>query len=182
MKEMNIIIEKQSPGESKDVINVYYKTWLDTYPNKEVGITIDDIEDSYKDSFTKENIEKSEERIRNMPENRLALVAKVDTKIVGVCSVIREKENNIFRTIYVLPEYQGQGIGKKLWERAKEFIDPKKETVVEVVDYNTGTIKFYESLGFVKTGKVFKDERFRMKSGAIFNELEMRRVADMKIT
>jgi len=49
---------------------------------------------------------------------------------------------------------------------------------VEVVDYNESAVNFYRSKGFEDTGNRRQDEKYRMKSGAIFIEMEMRRPAD----
>jgi ribosomal protein S18 acetylase RimI-like enzyme len=76
--------------------------------------------------------------------------------------------------IYVLPEYQGKGIGKLLWNELSKYLDINKETFVEVATYNENAIKFYEKLGFVDTNKRFTDERFRMRSGGIIPQMEMK--------
>jgi RimJ/RimL family protein N-acetyltransferase len=52
-------------------------------------------------------------------------------------------------------------------------MDASADIYVEVVDFNEQAINFYRKLGFVPTGRTIRDERFRMKSGAIFTEIEM---------
>lgn len=160
--------------DAKDILHVLHKTWLDTYPNKELGITEEDIEESFKDSFTKENISKLQNKIKNIRENDKRLVAKIDDKIIGIARVIKNEENNKLETIYVLPEYQGKGIGKMLWEEMKKFCDPSKDIIVHVATYNQNTIEFYKKLGFEDTGKRFGDITWRMrKVGASIPEMEM---------
>lgn len=161
------------PEDAKAITNVYYKTWLETYPNNQLGITRDDIEESYKDSFSEENIIKAEKRIQELPSNVKSLVAKVNGLIVGVATMVINKSNNQLKTIYVLPEYQGHGIGKKLWEEARRFCDPTKDIIVQVATYNKNTIEFYKKLGFVDTGKRFTDDKFTFKSGTKLPEMEM---------
>lgn len=139
----NIFIREAVPDDAKDIINVYYKTWLDTYPNDDLGITKDDIEDKYKNSFTEENINIQKERILNLPKNQKRFVAIIDDSIVGVSSVIRDENFNQLKTIYVLPEYQDKGVGKKLWGAMKIFIDFNKDTTVNVATYNKKAIGFY---------------------------------------
>lgn len=72
-----------------------------------------------------------------------------------------------------LPEYQGLGLGRVLWEEAKKIFDSQKDIIVHVASYNNKAINFYKKLGFVSTGKIFFDERFKMRNGAIIPELEM---------
>jgi ribosomal protein S18 acetylase RimI-like enzyme len=64
-------------------------------------------------------------------------------------------------------------VGTAIWHEAAKFIDPTKDTFLEVADYNENAINFYKKLGFEDTGKRITDERFRMKSGSIIPEMEM---------
>jgi ribosomal protein S18 acetylase RimI-like enzyme len=161
------------PEEAEYIIRVYYETWLDTYPNEELGITREDIEISYKDAFKPEEVKKLKVKIGNGDESVKRLVAKIGDKIVGVATAAKGKDNNELRTIYVLPQYQGQGVGKKLWEEAKKFFDPSKDIIVQVVAYNKDTIEFYKKIGFVDTGIRREDDILITKSGARMPEMEM---------
>ncbi len=170
---MTIRITTPLPEDAKGITTVLYKTWLNTYPNEKLGITIEDIEESYKDVFSEEQIEERAERLKHIPDNQKRVVAKDSDSVVGVATMVKNDANNQLRTMYVLPEYQGKGIGTSLWNEVKNFIDPLKETIVHVADYNENAIKFYEKLGFVDTGKRWKDEKGKMKSGAYIPEMEM---------
>ncbi len=171
MQEIKIL--DAVPEDAVGIINLFYKTWLATYPNKEKGITIEDIEDSYKDEFSVENIENLKALIRDLPKNKKRLVAKMGDTIVGACTVIRNDDTNHLRTLYILPEFQHRGIGTKMWNKAMEFLDPTKDTIVQVADYTEDAIRFYKKLGFVDTGKRTTDESERFKSGAIIVDMEM---------
>jgi len=160
------------PEDAEAIQMVFYKSWLDTYPNKEVGITIDDVEHWYKDDWNGK-IEKQRARIANPPENQSFFIAKDGDNVVGVCRIVKYPDKNQLQAIYVLPDQQRKGIGKMLWDKALEILDPSKDTIVQVADYNKKAIEFYKKLGFVDTGKRFSDEHFRMKSGAIIPEMEM---------
>ena len=115
--------------------------------------------------------------IKNVPENKRRLVAKKRDVAVGACTIIRNENNNHLRTLYVLPEFQNKGIGKKLWNEANKFFDQDKDTVVQVAEYTENAINFYKKLGFVDTGKRIAQESNRLKSGAIIIEIEMVRRA-----
>ena len=171
--ETNIEITDASPEDVVGMREVYYKSWLETYPNEEYGITKDDIEDKFKVSSTAESIKKRAENIESLPESEKMFIAKDGNRIVGVCRVLRRPDKNQLQAIYVLPEYQEQGIGKKFWAKAQDFFDNEKDTIVQVATYNTNAIEFYKKLGFEDTGKRFEEERHRMKSGSIIPEMEM---------
>ncbi len=170
---MNITIVPATSGDAKDMQEVFYKAWLVTYPNKEYGITVDDIEYFFKDAFTEETIRDRAEKLANPPANMKMFVAKQEGKVVGLCRIILHPDKNQFQAIYILPEYQGKGIGKLLWNEALKIFDNTKETIVHVAVYNAKAIKFYEGLGFKDSGLRFSNERFRMKSGSIIPEMEM---------
>src|SRR3989344_862020 len=167
-----IKIEFPKLEDAEAIQNVLYKSWLDTYPNDKVGITIDDVEHWYKDAW-EEKLNKLRSRINNPPENQSFFIAKDGDNVVGVCRIMKHADKNQLQAIYVLPDHQRRGIGKLLWDRALEIIDPSKDTIVQVADYNKKAIEFYKKLGFVDTGKRFSDEHFRMKSGAIIPEMEL---------
>ena len=178
MEEIKII--DAVPEDAQGITNVFYKTWLATYPNKEKGVTVEDIEDRYKDEFSDEKIENLKQLIRNLPKNKKRLVAKKGDMIVGTCTVIRNENNNHLRTLYVLPEFQGKGIGTKLWNKASEFLDPKKDTIVQVAEYTEHAIHFYKKLGFADTGKRTTQESEKLKSGAIIVDMEMVKKIEIK--
>ena len=164
----NITIQKTIPEDALEVGEVFYKTWLATYPNKEFGVTEDDIEFMFKDRKSRDG-----SKFGNLPDNEIHLTAKENGKVIGVCRLVKHEDKNELKAIYVLPEYQGKGVGKMFWNEALKFFDPEKYNIVKVVVYNTKAIEFYKKLGFKDNGKRFLDERFRMQSGAIPPEMEM---------
>lgn len=172
-EKMDIKISLAQPDDAKSIQEIFYKTWLDTYPNKEFGITVEDIEDKFKDALTEEKLKKRIETIINPPEGQTLFVAKDRNNILGVCRVEKNNQGNRLRLIYVAPEFQGKGVGSLLWNQAKTVLDMSKDTVVDVVTYNTKAIDFYKKLGFEDTGKRFSDEKFTMKNGATMPEMEM---------
>jgi ribosomal protein S18 acetylase RimI-like enzyme len=99
--------------------------------------------------------------------------AKDGDTVVGLCRVVRSETENRLQAIYVLPEYQGRGIGTLLWNEAQKYLDKDKDIVVAVAEYNQNAIDFYTRLGFEDTGKRWKDEKFTMKSGVQIPEMEM---------
>jgi len=175
--EQNVEITPATPEDARYIEEVRYKTWLATYPNTKLGITIDDIEDRFKDSFSEEKLTKGVERLKT--PGTFTFVAKQDKRVIGMCVVSRSDDKNHLRAIYVLPDAHAKGVGNALWQKAKEKLDPTKDTYVEVADYNQKAIRFYEKQGFVDTGRRRTDERLKLKSGAMIPEVEMRRIADI---
>jgi GNAT superfamily N-acetyltransferase len=169
---LKINLTSASFEDVKGIQEVFYKTWLLTYPNKELGITLDDIEERFKDSFSDEALAKRWKRVQGAQNEKL-IIAKEGGKVVGLIRVLFNPDNNQLQAIYILPEYQGKGIGTLLWKEASKYFDPKKTTIVQVAIYNANAIGFYKKLGFKDNGKRWSDEKLRMKSGSIIPQMEM---------
>jgi ribosomal protein S18 acetylase RimI-like enzyme len=171
-----ITIRNASEDDAFAIQSVFYKTWLETYPNKEVGITKEDIEENFKDDFTDQKINEFKERLKNIPANSILLVAEDNTvnQIIAVCRIFVREQYNQLQAIYVLPEYQGRGVGMALWSETQKHFNQKMDTIVQVATYNEKAISFYNSLGFVDTGKRFSEERHRMPvTKTLIPEMEM---------
>ena len=169
----NVKILEAKPEDAKGMQQVYYQTWLDTYPNKKWGITIEDIEQVYKDKLTKRGILEFQKKLANPKPELKRFVAKINKKIIGICNIITGEDYNKLSTIYILPKYQGRGIGRMFWNECTKYLNYENETFLNVAEYNTGAIEFYKKLGFVKKGKRFFDKKYTMKSGAIMPEIKM---------
>lgn len=171
---VNIRITRAVPDDAEGIRNVQYHTWLATYPNAEAGITIDDIEDRFKDRMTPEAIQKQRERLANPERNIFVFVAKDLEKVIGACAVEVASDYNQLNMLYVLPEYQGRKIGWSLWEEGRKVFNTLNPTFVHVADHNKQAIRFYERLGFRDTGERIENPKFTMKSGAQLREMKMR--------
>ena len=151
---------------------IVYETWLATYPNTSLGITKEWIEKLFERKNTPENLQRRLDDIKNQSDTFKILVAQEGEDIVGVGRFLQNDDRNILKMLYVLPEYQGHGIGTRLWEEGKKIFDPNKKTFVSVADYNNKAITFYKKLGFCENGKNFVDERFS-QGGIGILEIEM---------
>ena len=81
-------------------------------------------------------------------------VAKHENKVVGYISFYCIIDETEIVNVCVLPEYRGQGIGRRLTQCAIDFNKEIKGTrvMLEVRISNTPAIKLYESLGFIPVG------------------------------
>lgn len=170
-----IITKPVIPDDISQIEEVFFRTWMASCPNDQIGITKEDIEEYFKDRGNPDQLAARVAHLSALPPNELFLVAKKSDQIIGVCRVIIRERVNQLQSIYVLPEYQGQGVGSVLWSNAYKFLDSAKETIVQVATYNEQAIAFYRSLGFVDTGRRFTEERHRMpKSGVFIPEMELK--------
>ncbi len=172
IESSGIRIGKAKPGDARGMQEVFYRSWLATYPNAEYGITAEDIEERFKDRFAPDVLAKREARLAHPPEGEATLVARDGSTVVGLCRIVVHDNVNEQQAFYLLPEYRRRGIGTRLWKEAQKYTDPSKPSIVYVAPYNAPAIRFYESLGYAATGKRLEG-RFVLKSGAHIPEMEM---------
>ncbi len=148
-KESTIRIVRAHVDDAPMLSHIRHKTWLATYVNEHGGITQDDVESKKFESA--ERIQKWKEFI--MTEDGLTvLVAREGATVIGYCLVKEENGKQYIGALYVLPEAQGRGVGKKLMDHALSVIDDKKPIELSVVSFNNHAITFYESFGFEQRG------------------------------
>ena len=170
-----MIIETPGVADVEEVAALFKETWLATYPNAEHGITVEDIAARFTEDETEAWKEKSRKNFLELATDKTFYfkVARVEGKIVGVCGGKKEEESTHLKSIYVLPVYQGQGIGGAMLADFIAWAGVECDLTVHVAIYNAQAIAFYERNGFADTGKRFSEERFRMKSGNLIPEMEM---------
>lgn len=163
---MESIIRKAIPEDAKGITEVLTYTWLTTYkgllPNSILEKRVQTMDERIKK--TKESLEKKDNRF----------VAIADNKIVGVISYGKSRNENFpdcgeINAIYVLKEYQGYGIGKKLFfSGIQELINNGYERMILNVLKGNKTINFYEYFGGKKI-----DSRFESFDDEIIEEYIM---------
>jgi len=97
----------------------------------------------------------------------MLLVCETDGKIVGTVMVGYEGHRGWINYLGVLPEYQGQGLGRALMARAETLLAqhgcPKIN--LQVRASNTKVIQFYEKIGFRMDEVVSMGKRLEIDNG-----------------
>lgn len=163
-----ITILKPQPEDAEGIQIVYRDSWMDTYPNADVGITQEDIDEVFRHALDEESISKRKNQIEEDRTDMLFLVAKDGARVVGVCRAYIRHEYNQLQSIYILPEYQKKGIGRQFWEACLQFFDQMKDTVVDVATYNTKAIAFYKKCGFIDSGDGLIEKRYQMPISKVY--------------
>lgn len=123
---------------------VHYRTWHDTY----TGI----IDQSYLDRLT---LKKCEDIAFSITDG--IFIAKEDDEVRAFISYGRCRDEDLsdageIYAVYVLKEYQKQGIGKRLLDRSFEELDCFPVIAVWVLKDNSEAIDFYRNYGFAADG------------------------------
>ncbi len=81
------------------------------------------------------------------------LVADDGNEIAGTAfaSRINDTTTKLHR-LYVLPEFQGRGIGRMLLDEIEECFSEYQNIVLEVEEQNKSAVRFYQKHGFLQTG------------------------------
>jgi diamine N-acetyltransferase len=172
---MTVQVHDATPNDADGIRQVQQYTWLATYPNAELGITKEDIEAFFHASSSEEAVKRGQvwqQRINSDPLVHL-WVAKHAKRIAGFCLAKKEGTQNRIQAIYVLPEYQGTGIGKRLLQTALDWLGSQQEVVLTVASYNQQAINFYSRFGFVPSGRPAHSRVAKLPSGAVIPEIEL---------
>ncbi|TNF09069.1 MAG: GNAT family N-acetyltransferase [Bacillota bacterium] len=131
--------------EEKDYIQkgyVHYQSWIETY----TGL----MDESF---LAKHTLQKCVLLAQKYPEN--TLVAEVNSQIVGFASYGESRDDSSrgeVVAIYVLKDYQQQGIGKQLMDECLKRLFNYQVIVVWVLHSNMHAISWYQTYGFLLDG------------------------------
>lgn len=175
-----MIIRKAKASDVEQVVDIMFKTWRTTY----TGIISDEFM-SLRESKREERIIKRRDAICGKEVDGARThnyVAEDNRKIVGfvVCGKCMEEEPYDLKNcgeiyaLYILQEYQGQGIGKELVNRTvKDLIDDKFEKVVIWALKDNPCVEFYRKIG--GDGRLTKDvqmgEQKLEETGFVFDDI-----------
>lgn len=180
-ERLAVEIGSARPEEAREIAELLYRSWLDTYPNEQFGITTRAIKEYWKEEFSEPAVQDRAQRIEKMSPNVSLLVARVKGELVGVARVSRLEQENYLGALYVHPEYISKGLGAALWARVREVSDKTKDTTLFVAPYNERAKKFYESIGFaIEDGPLVHREELTLPGGAVLPQQKMRRPADIQ--
>lgn len=145
----------QSP-DARAILTITENSWLEQYANKETGITSEDV---LALELTADGAVDNQAKLLDIPSpRRYTFVAENNNKLIGyILLVKREKIGWYLKSIYIQKEFRSMGVGSSLIQFATEQLrltdTDAREVTLDVVRTNSRAVKFYEQLGWVKTGK-----------------------------
>lgn len=135
--------------DAEGIARVQKLTWFATYPNAEYDITLADLE--LKDFDSPAAIAGKRQWVGGTDTSR-TWVGESGATVVGFCSARRVLKVHEISALYVLPDFQGDGVGKRLMLTALEWLGTAEPVQVDAAVYNHRAIAFYQSLGFAVQG------------------------------
>jgi GNAT superfamily N-acetyltransferase len=171
---MEVTFQQAANSDVPQIFALQEITWPDTYPNEKHQITVEDIQAKFTDLTEEEKQNKISRYQRRIADpDTFFLLAKKGQTLVGYCTASKKNKEHRIYSIYVLPEYQRQGIGSQLIQSAFKWLGNEAPILLNVASYNQKAINFYQKHGFVKTGKKVQDPAAKLPSGAVIPEIEM---------
>jgi len=176
----SVTIRHAVPEDAEGIIAVIVETWLATYPNGELGLTVEVLRRYLEGEAGEKKLERIARARRRIEASGTSdfpgyadFVAVLGGRIVGWTHPrITDEGRRRVGTLYVLPSFHGHRIGHLLLERNLAWHGVSQDVYLNVVTYNEHARRFYERHGFVLTGEEGHDEA-ALIGGLIMPELEM---------
>lgn len=132
---------------------VAYQSWIDTYPNDDLGISMEYIRKLREHWTSEDGIRRIRERIKRLDSDTdfFLRVAK-DSKgsVVGFIDGIKSDEAYELQDLFTFESTHGSGLGAQLWESFRSWVDPQKPIQLSVVPYTERAPAFYKKKGFLE--------------------------------
>jgi len=137
-------IRGATKNDSKHLSVLAIATWVDTYADEGVN-----------DVFAEYALCRfTPEKMNELIDNSYVVVAETDFGLVGYAVVSGSDDGKReIETIYILPKYQGKGIGQKLMDSIISKIEG--DLWLKCADYNPRALNFYRRYGFIEKGETW---------------------------
>jgi GNAT superfamily N-acetyltransferase len=158
-------IEIPMPDDALELQKMHNQSWLDTYPNRESGVSTEYIEKIIALRLSKEGLKRRIDSIQaahDNPDYFLRIAKNESGKIVGMINGDFKDDTYMINGLYTKKETYGSGLGYLLWESYKSWADPLKSIELSVATYNSRARAFYTKLGFKdkpNTERYFRDTK-----------------------
>ncbi len=172
MEHLDFRIEDAEPQDVEALRTIVKDSWMRVYPNEEQNITVDDI--SSIDWYNEEGLEKRRKEIALHADGVHTWVLKnSEDTVMGFCKVTKTDDKREIEAIYVVKELEGKGMGKKLLQKALDWLGTERDIQLKVVAYNSHAIGFYKKFGFQETESSVSYEGTKLAHGKEIPRIEM---------
>ena len=151
---MGIIIRPWQKGDIASIRRITWHSWISTYSS---FIPVDDLRSYFDIHYT-------EASFLSMFDDPFmhGFIAETNDQIAGYARLFfNQNENRLYvPSLYLLPEFQGQDIGRRLLEAAEGYAAEKRldELWIGVMVKNRQALDFYREVGF----QFVREEPFTM--------------------
>jgi len=160
-------ISDATPDDIPIIVHILRTTFIDTYTDATPDLTYEAVLDHLGDAWVENKAAFYRDVISHTED--VVVLARLGGTAAGFCRVRADRSNG---GLYVLPEYQGGGVGVRLLAAVALRVsldEPFRLTVVP----GTPAERFYEHLGFTPTRRDLSAELPRLRGGAIIPQVEL---------
>lgn len=143
-------IRRAEKGDVAGIKAVLTATWRDTYAHFMSEATIAKVTAEWHSPSVLEA-----EVTR--PSTYIGVATSASNEVVGMISAHSESEVLFVARVYVLPEFQRQGIGERLMNEACRTFPQARRLHLDVEEQNPKGRSFYRKLGFREVGTRSED-------------------------
>lgn len=177
MTDLDFAIGNPQDGDEVLIGPMHLRSWRESYVGEENKVTHEDVASAMSflttpdaDAFRLGVFTAAKEK----PDECIYKIVKDSNgSVIGFMHATKNDTYNELEGIYLLNIAKGVGIGEKLMNLFLEWSDPRKQSHLEVIAFNSRAQHFYEKFGFKKTSKdtyMFKEK---------FPVIEMIRLAEI---
>ena len=151
-EDMHYTITQPEVSDALELTKLHNQSWIETYPNEELGISQEYIVDRVSNRLSTKGIERRETAIKLSSENLtyfLRIARDESGSIVGFIDGNLKDDGYWLDGLYTLKSTYGTGLGKLLWESYLLWTNNSNVSLT-VASYNTRAMAFYTKLGFTK--------------------------------
>ena len=170
-----ITIRRAVSEDAAAIAAIHFETWLATYPKVVDNVTEEMVRQRFAGrGTTEQRIEEFRARISRQKDNKIALVAEENGKLIGFAQATKDEEGRLLRSLYVSPTSQGKGAGRKLLNSVLNWMEAEKyPAILHVVKTNHPAISFYEHSGFKFSRDMPEETRKPFPNNIIMPSIEM---------
>jgi len=154
MKQKYRIRKAKTKEDVLGIIDVQAAVWLCSYEDKKKGLTKDVILEHLEDEYREEKTDEVVAEYLEDENSRTWVAINEDNHVVGYisCKKHPDSETGSF-VVYVLPEYQGIGLGRRLMKKGLSWLKDQKYLEIMVFKQNKKALEMYKKMGFEDTGE-----------------------------
>lgn len=142
-------IERAAAQDVQTIKEILRETWHDTYASLLPKAAIEDITSQWHAA------ELLTEQIQN-PEIYFA-IARDGAVVAGAITARKQDDVIVVGRLYVLPQYQRRGIGRRLLESSYGTFHGAQRVRLTVEAENRKGVSFYAKQGFRETARIFEE-------------------------
>lgn len=138
---MEVLILLAKTSDLDDYTDLLQRTYEVAYTDESIGLTKNCFS---KEIFSSTDTQKYLKSHLIINDKQKTWLAFINSKMIGAATCIIKSEKEAELTgFYVAPEYQGKGVGKKLYRLVIDFADGK-DLVLDIYAHNTKTIEMHK--------------------------------------